>query len=98
MQTLAAGLRGFMVAWSNQFPLDKWWRDKYNIPFNSSKHLEANQADILMEYIEHQLYEEHSVKGLENARKAELLKKGQWISKNEIAEEMSAEDFDKIEI
>lgn len=92
------GLKQFIIEWNNLFPLDRWWREKYKIPFGSSAHLEANQADILLEFIEAQLFEEQTITVLEKIKKKTLYEKGEWISKNDIAEEVSDEDFDNIVI
>lgn len=44
--------------WFNRFPIDKWWREKHNIPFGSKLHKEVSYADMVFEYIEDYLYEE----------------------------------------
>lgn len=46
-------MRDLVIKWNNMFPLDNWFRRKYNIPFNSKEHRESNQIDILFEYIEY---------------------------------------------
>ena len=91
-------LKQFIFNWNNLFLLDKWWRDKYKVSFNSKQHLEANQADILIEYIESSMYEEHTVKTLDLLKKEDRFKKDGWISKNEEVEEVSEDDFNNIEI
>jgi hypothetical protein len=51
-------LKKEIIKWNYNFPLDKWWRKKYGIPFNSKKHKEISQIDILFEYHEDKLFEE----------------------------------------
>ena len=41
----------FIFRW-HEFPLDYWWRKRYNIPFGSRKHREMNFIDIFIEYQE----------------------------------------------
>jgi len=41
----------FIFNWHN-FPLDFWWRKKYNIPFGSQQHREMDFIDMLIEYRE----------------------------------------------
>lgn len=41
----------FIFDW-HRFPIDFWWRKKYNIPFGSSRHREMNFIDMLIEYQE----------------------------------------------
>lgn len=48
--------KSLVIWWNNSFPADKWWRDKHNIPFNSSKHRETSQVDIYFEYLEEKLF------------------------------------------
>lgn len=90
-------LRSFIIEWNNTFPLDREYRKKHQIGFNSTKHREVNQIDIYLEWIEDKVWDEFHETSLERAKKEELYKKGEWISKNEKQEQMSDEDFDKIE-
>lgn len=52
-------LREFIIFWDNKFPFDLWWRKKYNIPFNSSKHREISLLDMKIEWIEELLVKKH---------------------------------------
>lgn len=45
-----------MVIWNAKFPVDRWYRKKYNIPFNSPKHRECSFIDQLREYTEEKLF------------------------------------------
>jgi hypothetical protein len=62
-----ADLKNFIIAWNTMYPLDKWWRDKYKIPFNSSAHREISMLDICLEYEEDLIFnrpiktEQHSI-------------------------------------
>lgn len=38
--------------WNAKYPLDFWFRKKYNIRYNSQKHREANFIDVYFEYQE----------------------------------------------
>lgn len=51
-------IKTFMIRWNNQFPIDFWWRKKYNIPFLSQKHRECSFIHQLMEFQEDRLYKE----------------------------------------
>lgn len=42
----------FLFKW-HFFIVDYWWRKKYNVPFNSKKHRNANYIDMLIEYREY---------------------------------------------
>lgn len=45
-------LKDFLVEWNNQFPLDKRFRNRNNISFNSIEHRQTNQIDILINFYE----------------------------------------------
>jgi hypothetical protein len=44
-------IKKFIFRW-HEFPLDYWWRKKYNIPFGSQQHREMNFIDMCIEYQE----------------------------------------------
>lgn len=46
----------FILEWNNKYPYDRWWRMKYNIPFGSKKHKEANFINMKIEYQEDILF------------------------------------------
>ena len=51
-------IRQYIIEWDNRFPIDRWWRKKYNIAFNSSAHRESSFLDQLVEWEEDQLFDE----------------------------------------
>lgn len=48
-------IRHQITNWNNKFPIDYWWRKKYNIPFGSSAHREANLIDMFYDYEEEKI-------------------------------------------
>lgn len=50
-------IRDFIVNW-HDFPLDYWWRKKYNIPFGSQRHRSMSFIDMYVEYQEELLLRE----------------------------------------
>ena len=52
-------LRIDIIDWNNRFPLDRWWRQKYNISYLSEEHRKSTFFSQLFEYMEDKLYEEH---------------------------------------
>jgi hypothetical protein len=70
-----------IIVWNNRFPIDRWYRQKHNIAFNSSIHRESNFLDQLFEYREDELFEEH-----QQAQKYEP-NTGNWLIKQEKTEE-----------
>lgn len=100
--------RDFLIKWNINYPLDYWWRKKYNIPFNSRKHREISYIDIFYEWLEEKLYEENIKNiGEEQARIDQYRKSGEWFvpfvseEDKKILEEKERELtdlFDKIDI
>ena len=48
-----------IIRWNNLFPLDKWYREKYKIAFNSKEHREISQIDIYFEWREDALFKKY---------------------------------------
>lgn len=95
---IITGLKAFIVQWNNDHPLDKRYREKYNIAFNSSEHRAISQLDILVEYLEGRLFDEHEEIMEKQLKKDELFNKGVWLSDREVPEESTIDLFDKIDI
>lgn len=98
MSNYLKDLREAIIRWNNNYPLDKWWRDKHKIPFQSEQHLNANQIDIFFEFFEAKIYDDHKEDILERERKRLLYEKGEWISKNKNDENVTDDEFDQIVI
>jgi hypothetical protein len=49
-------LKKFIINWNNQFPIDRWFRQKYNISFGSDEHRKVNLLEMLIEYEEDSLF------------------------------------------
>lgn len=47
----------YILEWNSRFPIDLWWRRKYNVPFGSSQHLEMSHWSMFLEFTETQLVE-----------------------------------------
>lgn len=90
--------KDFLLEWNYRFPLDRWWRSKYNIPIFSPSHLEISQLDIALEYLEEKLFEEFKVKAQEEIEKEKKYNQGIWIESPEIPVEEESEWFDKIDV
>ena len=44
--------RSFVFQWNHQFIIDRWFRKKYSIAFNSQEHRELSFEDILIDFVE----------------------------------------------
>ena len=53
-------IKNFIFDW-HEFPLDYWWRKKYNIPFGSQQHRSMSFIDMYVEYQEELLLRESEI-------------------------------------
>lgn len=51
MVPLKNRISAFIIEWT-KFPIDIWWRKKYNVPFGSKSHREMNFIDMAIDYQE----------------------------------------------
>lgn len=90
----------FIIDWNEKFPLDKWWRDKYKIPFNSKQHREISYYDIFLEWFEENVYNNYINNMIEKEQLQESYKKeGTWFKDivDEQKETELIEKFDNID-
>lgn len=81
------GVQDFVYKWNIDFPVDKWYREKYNIRFNSKEHRETSFRDMIFEFMEVTSY-----RGLLSQEYNP--KTGEFIKEKEIVNEPTTmEDF-----
>lgn len=51
-------VKGFVNKWNIDFPLDRWYRKKHKIPFNSQQHRDLSIIDMRFEWEEEKLFKE----------------------------------------
>ena len=51
-------MKEFVNTWAINYPIDRWWRDKHHVAFNSPVHRQACFIDMLFEFIEDKIYGE----------------------------------------
>jgi hypothetical protein len=90
MNNLKLNVRRFILDWNKKFPIDLWWRMKYNIPFGSPKHREISFIDQLIDYEESKMLEERE-KPKPKSEDLEYEKFG-------ISQETLDEEFDKLDL
>ena len=90
-------VRNFIFYW-HEFPLDYWWRKKYNIPFGSPQHRSMSFIDMYVEYQEELLLreseriseeQENEEVGFNNDNRSDVVN----LSKKEIDE-----DYDNLDL
>ena len=88
-------LRKIIVRWNNDNPLDKNFREKYKIAFNSPQHREINQLDVLLEYIEDQVFDEYKE---HQVIKKKQYQEGKWLEEKQLTDQETEDLFSKIDI
>lgn len=85
-----------VIEWNNKFPLDKWFREKYKISFNSIEHREISQIDIYFEWVEDRLFRKYS----EDSEETKIREK-EYLSGKVVKERQNKgleEEFDNLDI
>lgn len=83
----------FIFNW-HLFPVDYWWRKKYNIPFGSSAHREMNFIDMLIEYREELLLSKAFSKNDSELSEDDEKSLGLYDDSENNIVKMSSEDID----
>lgn len=98
----AKDLKELVYQWNAKFPIDRWYRDKYKIRFNSKEHKECSFIDMYCEYIEY-IYLEYipqlKKRNKSNQEEDDFFKTDEYIKGNgDIFKEISfsEKDFDNM--
>ncbi len=86
----------FVINWNLRFPLDRWWRTKHKVAFNSEEHRRTNQIDIMYEFLEEKLYNQAIELDVMNKKKLEEYEKGKWIKDQPVNSKQEEELFNKL--
>lgn len=68
----------FCIEWNLKFPIDRWFRERHKIPFNSPVHRSLSFWDMRIEFEEHLMFyrNEHSAKYIPDT--------GLWLKEDEV--------------
>ena len=94
-------IKEMMIKWNNRFPLDHWYRKKYNIAFNSPEHREVNQIDIYWEWLEESEFNKITLRQNLLIENKEDLNKGIYLRPQKNAEQLAESErelFDALDI
>lgn len=87
-----------MTWWNVTFPLDKWYREKYNLRFNSEEHRSVNPIDIYLEWVEDELHKELLEKAVQKREEQEQWDKGIVVKQRKIDKKKEEELFEKLKV
>ena len=91
-------MREEIVRWNNRFPLDRWWRKKYSLAYNSQLHQEISQLDIFFEWFEDEIFKDYEHNQELFKEKEEKLKNGELLTSRSVESEEQEFMFDSLDL
>lgn len=88
----------FILEWNIENPVDRWWRSKHGIAFNSASHREVSFIDMYMEFYEDQLYRKVSESAEKKKKDPYIPGSHDFLYMPDLPTTISEEEFDNIEI
>lgn len=70
-----------IINWNGRFPLDRWWRNKYKIPFLSTNHRESSFYSQYFEFFEDKFFERLSKKEEQKSEELQETSSEWWTGK-----------------
>ena len=100
--SLEEDIKLFIRYWNNTYPIDRWWRKKYNVAFNSPAHKQQCILDMRIDWEEDRMFNDSQAKEVDGLKKQEYVP-GKGIifvpqPTVKVSEKESIEDFDSINI
>jgi hypothetical protein len=94
-QPLKDDIDTFIYKWNATYPIDRWWRERHKIAFNSPEHRVVSFLDIYIEWQEEQLVSKAREATMKNAEYTP----GDWLLAREFGDtKMEIEDFEKLDL
>lgn len=94
--------QSFILEWNLENPVDRWWRSKHGVAFNSSLHREVSFIDMYMEFYEDSLYEKAVRQNKKKIESPYIPGSHDFLYEPEYSvtdrNEITEEEFDNIEI
>ena len=87
-------LKKFILSWDAKFPIDRWWRQKYNVSFNSPTHREFNFIDMYIEFTEDRIFDDM----LKDEKDIYIAGEGNFLKKKEVTQEEYLSNISKIDL
>ena len=83
----------FVHYWNFNYPVDRWYRRKYNLAFNSPQHRRISVIDVAIDFLEDKEYEKFQQKKAESSDKY-VPGEGNFIKKREMSDKELDEMFE----
>lgn len=88
--------------WNLRYPLDKWYRDKFNIRYNSKEHVETDIIDIRIMFEEDVMYRKALIDASQSNKNTYLPGRGKWLKEqpknNDPSKEEIIEIYDRVDL
>lgn len=99
-------VKDFVLQWNLRYPIDRWWREKHNVSFNSSVHRVSSFIDQLIEYEEDKLFRKIIREELDKVKDREEEKpnneyipgRGNFLDKKELTVEEANSTYNDLDI
>lgn len=92
-------LESFILEWNIDFPVDRWWREKHKVAFNSASHREVSFLDMYWEFYEDSLYQKMISQKEKKDKDPYIPGFHDFLFESQKENnQLSEEEFDKIEI
>lgn len=86
-QSSKKDIESFIYKWNLNYPIDRWWREKHKVIFNSPQHRVVSFLDMYIEWLEDKIYKSELEKGVKNY----TYKPGDWLEDGEKGEEVDVQ-------
>lgn len=91
-------LKSFIIDWNNKWRFDYWYRDKYEVAFNSPEHRMLSPIDVKRNFIEETLISREREKYIVKKKDEKVYEKtGQWLKKIKKSEKEEQALFDLVD-
>ena len=105
-ETTIDDVKDFVLNWNLRYPIDRWWREKHNISFNSEVHRVSSFIDQLIEFEEDKMFRELIKEELEKGKEdneERLVKEyvpgyGNFLKKREFTPKDADEAFSNLSL
>lgn len=92
-----ADIESFIYKWNNDYPIDRWWREKHKVSFNSPAHRVVSFLDMYIEWTEDQIFDKVRTNTIKNHNYTP----GDWLTEKEISQvdiNKEIEEFSKMDL
>ena len=98
-------IRKFVLDWNSAYPIDRWWRNEYKIPFGSEAHTNQSLIDMRIAFEENHMYDQLKLDAVTQEREKKITYfpgRGNWLKKQKAFEVMTEQEevdlFDSIDV